>query len=1178
MKKILIYVFALALNWNGILAQGLIDGNVASPIPPSPDAASLGKYGNVPVNLSAGQPNISIPVFTINEGSKLSFPVSLSYNASGVKVNEIASWVGANWTLNYGGVINRQVRGGFPDEMVLNSTGYYDKPSLYTNAHKMGEFDAPLNTGTTGGWVISTEDRIYIESLANGVYDTEPDLYSFNFPGGSGSFIIGRDSLGNFTSVVLIPEQRIKVDVANYPSSFTLTNEEGIKYVFDEIVTTRKMGNNIISPYIYNSSWFLKEIISPINSTQKITYTYETAQLRYLHNFDISQTFSLAGSAPSVIVQSKDSIEYLSRRLTSMVSNNNSIIFYTNAANERLDFNNDYPLDSIEIFDRFGKLVRTKVFNYSYYGGTTKNNYRLRLDSFYEKINSSSLPSHKFEYNTLDPPAYNSNSQDFWGYYNGKSNNTLIPNLRIYHSRIPVIKFEVNDSTTLTNYIDPGKAPYPEPFGMVAQFSTGGGDREVDTLFSQAGILKKITYPTGGYTLFEYENNIINPTLGNRLNLIDQFDQVLGKVVNLYNVDTSIDVTLDSRLWGIKYDYYEHFFGKYHEVKDSIFQLITFSGDGGFQYAEKTIYITTKQTVSIMGEINGRLGPPVIAGEIKKVGIEGINGTVYFKEQTQSGYPQQPDSSVTFSLTDKLEVGWYRFYVQANTTDEFDKMVKLTVDFGFDLGIPPKKVIGGLRIKRISDYAGSSAIPTIKKYIYEEDGKTAQKSSGMLMNLAEFSYLKYQEGISSSSSNVPELVVTAQPNSGASGSYNSAYYTSVIVLEDENGENGKTEYTFLEPYDDLLLYDNDPGAMPLRPEYYPFPFGTGYSWLQGQITSKKMYKAETTGEFTLLSEELNEYDKQYVISDIKGYKYAYFGPHVINELPDTKWKRFTMDYTNGYLYPKRTESIFYGIDTLHTITDFTYENQAHMKLSLKTSYLNNGLIHKTRYYYPLDSLHLPDASGLINAHIIGTPIEVINWQEMGGGKSILSANRGLYFNNLLIDKAQLLENTNPVPFTNDSLILGSVDLLYKDILSIDSYDNQGNIRSFTKRGSTTTYIWGYNLSYPVAKLENATYSDIQAYEANIQALSNADNDHCLEGEGCTEDALRTALQDLKDKPNLQNAIITTYTYDLLVGITSQSDSNNKTTYYEYDDFGRLQYVIDDNGNVLKKYKYKYKQN
>ena len=68
----------------------------------SPTAASLGKYGDFPVSYNTGLPQISIPIYTVKAGS-LSLPISLSYHASGLKVQEQASWVGAGWALNAGG-------------------------------------------------------------------------------------------------------------------------------------------------------------------------------------------------------------------------------------------------------------------------------------------------------------------------------------------------------------------------------------------------------------------------------------------------------------------------------------------------------------------------------------------------------------------------------------------------------------------------------------------------------------------------------------------------------------------------------------------------------------------------------------------------------------------------------------------------------------------------------------------------------------------------------------------------------------------------------------------------------------------------------------------------------------------------------------------------------------------
>ena len=55
-----------------------------------------------------------------------------------------------------------------------------------------------------------------------------------------------------------------------------------------------------------------------------------------------------------------------------------------------------------------------------------------------------------------------------------------------------------------------------------------------------------------------------------------------------------------------------------------------------------------------------------------------------------------------------------------------------------------------------------------------------------------------------------------------------------------------------------------------------------------------------------------------------------------------------------------------------------------------------------------------------------------------------------------------------------------------------------------------------------------------------------------------------------------NAMMSTYTYDPSVGMTSQTDPSGHSTNYFYDSLGRLSYIKDQDGNIIKTFNYHYK--
>lgn len=87
-----------------------------APTPNSPEAQAFTKYGDVPVSMYMGTPNVQIPLFVF-DGRELDLPISLTYDASGIKVEQLATNVGLGWNLNVGGRVSR-IANGLPDDFI----------------------------------------------------------------------------------------------------------------------------------------------------------------------------------------------------------------------------------------------------------------------------------------------------------------------------------------------------------------------------------------------------------------------------------------------------------------------------------------------------------------------------------------------------------------------------------------------------------------------------------------------------------------------------------------------------------------------------------------------------------------------------------------------------------------------------------------------------------------------------------------------------------------------------------------------------------------------------------------------------------------------------------------------------------------------------------------------------
>jgi hypothetical protein len=136
-------------------------------VPPSPEAASLGKFGELPVTLNNGLVSISIPVYEIKT-PKRTLPISLQYHAAGVKANDIASCVGLGWSLSGIFSISRVIK-GMPDE---EGRGILNNP--------LPSSDAPGD---------QLKCFYYHQTNPTTSTDGQADEFSYSLPGSSGKFM-----------------------------------------------------------------------------------------------------------------------------------------------------------------------------------------------------------------------------------------------------------------------------------------------------------------------------------------------------------------------------------------------------------------------------------------------------------------------------------------------------------------------------------------------------------------------------------------------------------------------------------------------------------------------------------------------------------------------------------------------------------------------------------------------------------------------------------------------------------------------------------------------------------------------------------------------------------------------------------------------------------------------------
>lgn len=464
--------------------------------PPSPEAAALGRYGEIPVSYASGIPEISIPIYNV-ASRKISVPLSLSYHASGIKIDDIASTAGLGWVLNAGGAISRNVVGK-PDEAGINVG--------YTYKYKdRSQLEGVYYTGA------SDTNFYYLDKMAKGEWDTQSDVYNITTPFFSGRFVFDLNGTPRFTGV----DKPLKIQWNTVSSTFTVIDDNGMQYIFGEKETT----THISGGSIYTSAWYTSMIISA-DATDTVFFTYTAAapfiDLFESQNYYVSQDYDFSttqvGGCPVPGVSDHFNIqsEYLqyNRKLLSSIRFSAGTVNFEYAS-DRQDPGTE-RLTAVKIYAAAGMVKQVKL-EHGYFQSTTnlplsqlpRQTKRLRLEAVEEADpTGASVNRYTLEYNTsqLLPAYYKSYNGtlpvgktaagDLWGYYNGSTSDYNLPaNFRQYLSTFIITKVPAVSNTLLNTYDSYSWSRYPNPD------------------FTQAGMLQRINYPAGGATVFEYENN-----------------------------------------------------------------------------------------------------------------------------------------------------------------------------------------------------------------------------------------------------------------------------------------------------------------------------------------------------------------------------------------------------------------------------------------------------------------------------------------------------------------------------------------------------------------------------------------------------------------------------------------------------------------------------------------------
>lgn len=1162
----------LLINLN-LFSQKSSEYDYKIPLPPESYQFKKRLINNV--SLYTGQPSIDIPIYTINlDGMEI--PISISYNTGGIKVEEDATSVGLGWSLNIGGQITRNSN-GLPDERFFMHQDY-------NGINGIGNFKETLRPNTQGyyncsqNYLYSGRVDFYDKAFRAGdnittnypMADSRPDEFYYSFFGHSGKFMFNQE-LKKFITFPL-DDININYELTPTPSAGYFIDNFNIKLPNGYSLILGKDGRSSISSFVgtpFDQSWQLKKIISAKN--KEIVYNYDTARYNLYTNLSGQTSHILTMSRNDIIGSSYESnaTNTIEKLISEIIFPSGKITFLYG---DRMDLQTGAKkLQEIKVYDNSNNLIKKIELVQSYFNANVnlfskdEVNKRLRLNAlnFYD-TNNSIIEKYAFDYYLFDKiPSKSSKAQDHWGYFNGKETNTsLFP-----------------------------KNLLPQAYTVESSY---GFNRDLDTLYTKTFSLKSIKFPEGGTKYYNYENHIAltGPTTGNYFDAIsDERYQIKDQSLNISGYSLKYFYPAPSQ----QNSYSKTFYSEPFDT--NIYSTALKSGEAAVIINSNLPFKAPnyQNISSTVNKIEFNLEKKQEDGTFKLFKYLGTISNDENRSGTISGHSFDAASIGTYRMKVIVTQNYYAssYEYPHNTTFLIRYREKAKDDVR----------VGGLRIKNIKTYTNENltGLKYTTNFQYLDDNKI---TSGKMMNVPSYAeYIsifrpnsvdhqgnlvtEHQLGMRLSSSSTLSLYKTSSSNVG---------YTKVSQIDYDNIAKREIKesnyFSWAEPkFSEIPIFDD------LR-EYEP------KDWHRGKLLKKLFYN----NEIVVKEEEYKYYGDQ--IENNMGYVdeinyqlidrssfclpetgiskhifpayvqypglFSKFQPLLFegvpqinkygienNVSPPTKIPYFKI-YTGFDKLKSKITKLNLNGNIVEQKEEYTYNYiPSNIQLtSVKNSTSLGNETLETKYFYAQNSemTNEPFRQELLGKNMIGIPLK----EEIFRGSNKLSEKTTKFDSYTAAVNGQFLILPKFI-YSKKGNITASVP---DKKVTYDSYDVLGNMTQYTIENNTpTSYIWGYNGEYPIARLENAAYNSIPATLINAaQTASNSGN----------EAQLKIALNNIRNTPELTNAMVTTYTYIPLIGVSTITDPKGQTVTYTYDSFGRLQFVKDAQGNLLSENQYHYK--